>query len=295
MAELTQAVLRDWFQQTTGPVSLEKAKRELNVSPSAYNKLRVYFGRLVKEGVAEHVGDKDGIYRLIEDEPEDVDIFAKETFADIILPFDLHHYALLERGQMIQIAGSPGSGKTAICLQTAYLNGLAGQSEVFYWGTKEAGRKGLIERLRGIDPGIEPPLPFHLKVLRLGHATHIAKHPNAIHIIDYLDLDDTAYMIGRELKQIVDALDEGVAIVAIQKPFHRDEGLGGIYTLKTPQIILALDKERIRITKHKAVPNNGLNASLKEWKFTVDRTRGGLLVFEDNTAPVIRTESQVPF
>ena len=83
--------------------------------------------------------------------------------------------------------------------------------------------------------------------------------PDAINIVDYLELHDDFYKVGGLLKAISDKLKSGFALVALQKNIGRDEGLGGARSLEKPRLYLAMDHGRTKIVKAKSWADGRLN------------------------------------
>jgi hypothetical protein len=75
--------------------------------------------------------------------------------------------------------------------------------------------------------------------------------PNAVNIIDFLEVHDEFYKIGGLIKAIYDKLTTGIAVIAIQKNKGTDFGLGGMRSLEKARLYLAMEPGKIRIVKGK--------------------------------------------
>ena len=222
--------------------------------------------------------EKEGLrYRKKDTELEDLDIFQESKFAFIKFPFDLDKYVRLTEGGLMVIAGGKDSFKTGLMLNIAHLNMY--DWDVHYFDS-ESGATLLRERLEGIDPDIPNPLPFKLHP-RMSNFSDVIK-PNALNLIDYLDLDSEFQMVGTELRRIREALDKGVAIAGLQKPppyrtkdgklVTRDLGYGGAPTIKHAQVALSLDPGSIKIIASKSRANPKINPKNKTWTYTLNET-----------------------
>ncbi|GAG60382.1 unnamed protein product, partial [marine sediment metagenome] len=153
----------------------------------------------------------------------------------------------------------------ALLYNVAYLNMYDFEEHLF---NSEMGLSQIRERFEAIDPDIPNPPPFHMRHREDNFADVI--EPDAINLIDYLDMDSEVYMIGAELKRILFKLNQGVAIVAIQKPIGRDLGYGAGYSLKSASLYLSMDSHKLKIVKARERTDNSVNPINKTWSFHLD-------------------------
>ena len=245
------------------------------------------YQRLKEHAAAKRI-EKDGLrYRKKDTELNDVDIFQKEKFVFIKYPLDLQNYFRLTEGALMVIAGGKDSWKTGFQLNLAYLNMY--DWEVHYFDS-ESGGTLLGERLYGIDPNLPNPLPFkiHHRVRNFSDVIF----PDALNIIDYLDLGKEFQNVGEELLRIVEALSKGVAIVGLQKPppsrtkdgklIIRDWGYGGISTIHRAQVALSLDKGKLKIVAAKSRANKRVDPVNKTWTFSLDETGSKVIKVDES-------------
>jgi len=88
--------------------------------------------------------------------------------------------------------------------------------------------------------------------------------PNDITIIDYLEINDSFYLIGEEIRMIYDKLDKGIAIIGIQKDPKSDLGRGGTFSL---------EKARLYVTLTSNPPEGGI-AKIEKCKNRVNKLVG---------------------
>ena len=173
---------------------------------------------------------------------------------------------------LIILAGSSGAGKTALLYNIVYMN--MNDFEIHLFSNSEMGEMQIEERFNAIDPNIPDPLPFETW-RREDNFADVIK-PDAINVIDYLDLDNEVFMIGYELKKIIQKLNKGVAIVAIQKPPGRDLGYGAGYSVKSASLYLAMDGPKgrgpgkLKIVKARERAISDVDPLGKTWGFRLD-------------------------
>jgi hypothetical protein len=207
--------------------------------------------RLVKEGVVERHGNKDGVFRRIEKEIERIDYRSAGTDAlPVMLPLDIHKLINIYPGNIITISGTANSGKTAFLLNTVAINMML--FRVVYLSS-EMGNSELKIRLKNFDNVPFDDWKFEAYE-RSNNFADVIK-PGAkptIWIIDYLELLTDFWKVASLLKDIHDKLaGKDIAIVAIQKAPGADTGRGGAFGLEKPRLALAMEAGKIKIVKAK--------------------------------------------
>lgn len=275
MQELTKAIVEEWVRSTTGAFSLKDIHNELDIgSDKGKAHLRIIMKRLKDAGVVVSIGGRDGIYRLVDDEaPEENWQGAERRTINLKFPFELERYIRILPKSLIVVAGAPGAGKTALLYNTVVLNMYDFDEHLF---NSESGLTQIQERFDAIDPDIPKPAPFHIRHREDNFADVI--EPDAINLIDYLDMDSEVYMIGAELKRILYKLNDGVAIVAIQKPVGRDLGYGAGYSLKSASLYLSMDNGKLKIVKARERADNSVNPINKAWTFRLNNNGAKFIV-----------------
>jgi hypothetical protein len=152
--------------------------------------------------------------------------------------------------------------------------------EVVYFSS-EMGATELQARLKKFN------IPMHewKKVIWKERASDFAAmiRPNAINIIDFMEVHEDFFKVGLFIKQIFDKLDKGIAFIALQKNKGRDEGLGGMRSLEKARLYLSMEPGRIKIVKGKnwksdIINPNGLSRKYKlggGCNFVVEKDRNG--------------------
>jgi len=239
--------IEQWISVTTGDMSMTECDKELGiVTKRDKDNRRQIFHRLIGKEI-EKVGTKNGVFRRINKDCEDLDfINADTTPFDISFPMGIHELVTLYRKSLVVIAGEPNAGKTAYCLNLAKKN--IDKQNIIYFSS-EMGASELKIRLQKFNKPLEDWRPIKFK-LRTGNFTDVID-PNGLNIIDYLEVSKDFFEVGGLLTEIFNALDGGVAVVAIQKPRGRETGIGGERTLDKARLYLSISSGVLTIVKGK--------------------------------------------
>lgn len=268
MPELTEGQIADWVITTTGIFHIMRAlDGNVEDTPQARSHLRVIFHRLKDKGLVEPVSARgDGWYRKIEKEALDIDLVnADETkIVPLKLPFELHKHALLRPKNIMVVAGSKSAGKTAFIHNILKLNMGNPNYPITLYDT-QIGKEAL--KMRFMNTGIPIPPPFAVKRRYAYFADPIK--PNEISIIDFIRVDtEGSFKVADEMKAIRDKLEEGIAIIALQKPRGRDEAYGGAYSAFDVELYLSLDRNRLKIVYCKNPADPTVNPENMIWTFS---------------------------
>jgi hypothetical protein len=193
---------------------------------------------MIEAGSVKKVGDKDGVYCRVQNEVEEIDIFAEDVrYHRVLLPLGLNELVRIMEKNIIIVAGGSDAGKTAFMLNVAALNMYDHQVTYF---SSEMGPLELRSRLEYF----EHPLKDWKKMRFLARSTNFADaiDPTGVNIIDYLEIHDNFYLVGQLIKDIFDRLEKGLAFIAIQKPTGRDTALGGERSLDKARLYLSLER-----------------------------------------------------
>lgn len=185
------------------------------------------------------------------------------SMLDIALPLSIHEYANLPPRSMVGVAGETSSGKTSFLLEMAELNVLTQPKRVYYFYMEMSEAKMM---LRCED------FPLLVKAWKDGKFYPVMQtdfefpdviQPDAINLIDYLDRDDDAFMIGQDIKNLYKPLNSGIVVYALQKPHGRDTGFGGNMSIKLSNLYIALDK---KYETEEATHGKAKIVKCKDWK-----------------------------
>jgi len=208
----------------------------------------VIFTRFVKEGLLERVGEKRGCYRRVDRSEETINfVDCPETnlYSVFKYPLGLESYYRPMPKNINVVSGCPDSGKTAFLLNIAYLN--QEKYEIFYFSS-EMGALELKDRLSKFDIPLDQ---WKCKFIERSSNIVDVIRPDAVNIIDYLELCTDVFRVGEYLKSIHDKLKTGICIIALQKPFGRDLGRGAEFSMEKPRLYLSMKRGTLKIVKCK--------------------------------------------
>jgi hypothetical protein len=242
------AEIREFITLQESYIDLTFAYRTLHLlTKEEKNNAMVIFNRLCKEGLIKKTGR--GCYELVKEIEESfIDLESADTKTlPVKLPLGICDLVKIMPKNIIMIAGESNSGKTAFLLNVAARN--MEKHEVIYFSSEMGGAE-LKERLQNYDR-----IPFsewnHCTFIERASDFDVAIRPNAVNIIDFLEIHDEFYKIGGYIKKIFDKLENGIAIIAIQKNKGRDEGLGGARSIEKARLYLSMAPGTIKIIKAK--------------------------------------------
>jgi hypothetical protein len=255
--------VREWVLSTTGPFF----STEVNFCPQLSTRegrknLSEILRRLVVDRIIERYGNRNGYFRLIDRTAEEID-FVNASTESLWLhwPFQIERYVKTLPKNIIVIAGEPNSGKTALLLNFIKQNM---QDHDIHYFSSEMGPIELRSRLEKFDIPLTD-WKFTPKE-RSSNFSDVIK-PDAINVIDYLEISDDFYRVGGMIREIYDKLKSGIAIIALQKNPNTDVGLGGMRSLEKARLYLAMEQGRLKIVKAKnwqtSLNPNGLGIDFK--------------------------------
>jgi hypothetical protein len=237
--------IRNFMEVTEGNVEVTHLYRSIGLVTESNKKAGLMaLHRLVKEGALAKV--RPGIYRLItEDAPRlrlsDVAKIGGEI--PMCYPFGLEKWFVTFPKTVVLVGGEPDSGKTAMLLNIARMN--FHLAPIYYW-TSEMGLPELADRVSNFEDYIPGEWDKHVKFYERSEqfADVVGLYPDAIHIIDNLEMDDEFYKVGGLINEIFRALDKGVAIIGLHKDPGKSWALGGMGSAKRPRLYFTLEPKK---------------------------------------------------
>jgi len=205
--------------------------------------------RFVKDGIIEGAGNRNGQFRRIDTEVEEMDFMsAKAETVNIWLPFGLDEKVEIMPGNIIVVAGSPDSGKTGLLLNIIREN--MREFETHYFNS-EMGSSELKKRLSNFDDLTLDMWNFKAWERSDNFGDVIKPGKGKINIIDFLEIHDNFYEVGGKLAEIHKKLKGAIAFVALQKNPGSKMGLGGFRSAEKPRLYLSMDSGVLSIAKAK--------------------------------------------
>lgn len=256
------ALLEQWVENHKGETfDLDTVYRQLQIfNRENRNYITTILSKLVHKGVLEKT---NRIYRYIDNTCKHIDwVSASENNTlDVHWPYGIKDNSkfgfdgrvIVSPGDIIVIAGTSNMGKTAFCLNFLWEN-MDSFPCTLMGNEYTAGKfKRRVKRMDWKNPLKEDGSPkFELIERRSGWKDII--RPNNINIIDWVNLEDNFYQIGKVIEGIQEPLDGGIALISIQKDETKQMGLGGHFSEDLASFYLLVDYQRLTIRK------------VKEWK-----------------------------
>ena len=277
---------REFAEKTHGTFESWQVEKFLQLSTTNDKKACLAeLGRLQKQGILERVGGRNGVYRRIDSEYEYIDFLNAPTEEfDITLPLGLSEIVCTYPKNIIVVAGVQNAGKTCFMLNVVKMN--MDRHNVWYWSS-EMGASELRMRLEKFDI---PLTAWKFKPAERSSCFSDIIQADDINVIDYLEVEDNFFMVGKELKAIYEKLNTGIALVALQKDKHKEYGRGATFGLEKPRLYVTLDHSVAKIVKAKNWrgvnnPNgkicnvrivNGSDLSGDEWHRQSDEEDAGI-------------------
>ena len=244
--------VRGYADVTSGAFGITSIFRELHfVTNSEKSAVRVALHRLVKDGFLARDGKKDGIYRKIEHECDEIDWKDAPTDPmNIYLPMDLHNLVNIYPGNVIVVAGRSNAGKTAWMFDAA--KGNQDRYPVHYFTSEMGGTETRVRLMKHEGAtGALTADDWKFKLYERSSNFADVMRKDCINIIDYLEVGDEFYKVGSIIKDIWDKLGLGLAFIALQKNAGAELGRGGAFGTEKPRLYLSVDDGIIKIVKAK--------------------------------------------
>lgn len=265
--------IRSWVEGTEGNFEVTRVQKELGlVTDSNKKAVKTALSRLTKEGVLARI--KPGIYRVTANEVQILKLSDAAMVGEEIpmkYPLGFEKWFITYPKTVVLFAGEPDAGKTAMLLNVAKLNMHLGP--IRYW-TSEMGLSELYSRVSKIEG-------FNIKewdekvvfAERDADFEDVVKlYPDAIHIIDNLEVHEDFWIVGGLIDKIWKALDRGVAVIGLHKDPAKKYGSGGMASVKRPRLVVELKGKRgggniAEVTKAKNWRDQHTNIKGKQIEF----------------------------
>jgi hypothetical protein len=257
--------IREWVMSTNGVFLSSDVHKCLHLSSrQKLENASEIFRRLCDEGLIVRHGSKAGCFRTIDGTCDDIDWqnASLSDALDVRYPFAIDDYFLTLPKNIIIVAGQVDAGKTAFLLDFVRRN--MSKHEVYYFNS-EMGEVEMKSRLEKFEL---PPdkWRFYPKSRSSNFADVI--RPDAINVIDFLEIYKDFYEIGGHIRDIHDRLNKGIAVIAIQKNPNTDMGLGAMRSMKKARLYLAMEPGKLKIVKAKNW-RNSINPKNLEIEFKI--------------------------
>jgi hypothetical protein len=267
MDKLTSAI-RMWVTENPGrKFDSRLLDDDIGVYTSADKNHRWHVIRtLEKEGLVEKYGRghrvvMDGLVKL------DWKSASEKDIMNILLPFDIHELVNILPKNIIALGGEKEAGKTAMCLDFVRLN--MNKYNMHYYSS-EMGELELKYRLMGFErQGIIQLSDWNFESYERAFDFHdaVARNPNDIHVIDFLEIHRDFYEIAGLIFNIWNKLNKGVAFIAIQKNPGAKLPRGGSGAFEKARLAMLLDRNKLTIEAAKNWKDSKINPRGRAWTF----------------------------
>lgn len=198
-----------------------------------------------EKGVIESHPSKNGCYRQIVSELEPIDWRnAPATPLSLKWPLGLESLVDIYCGNTAVVAGDANSGKSSFAFNFIEMN--MNEFEIDYYSS-EMGDSELGLRL-GKFPNVNQ-WKFNAYE-RSTNWSDVVK-PDNISVIDFLEILDEFWQVGKIISSIHQKLVNGMALIMIQKSPGAGLGRGASFGTEKPRLYLTLESGRAKIVKAK--------------------------------------------
>jgi hypothetical protein len=236
--------IEEWVTNSTGSFTVDQIDKEFCLTTrQAKNNRSVCLNRMLRNKLIIKDKRAKGKYHVLDTHvefinPKDI----KEIPFGINLPFDLHKFCSIPQKAIIIFAGSSNAGKTALILNTLKLN-LKAEYAKFYL-MSEMGAGEYVDRLKCFrDTTLDDWDSVKAAEKSCGF-NGIIEHYNkdGLTCVDFLEEIDGEYArMGSQIREIYDALGNGIALIAIQKRSDQEYGRGGEATAEKSRLYAIID------------------------------------------------------
>ena len=279
---------REYIGVTDGWFELQQLYRELHlVTRKDQGAAKITVKREYDKGFIEKHGTKNGVYRKPNYELEEIDVLsADDKPVKIYLPLELHKHVALYHGDVVIVAGKWNAGKSAFLLECAKLN--MNEWDTWFFTSEMKGPR-FRKRLKLMEGTTVDQFAENVTIRGRDGGFHDVIQPDALNLVDYLQINEDFYRVGAQIREIAEKLDQGVAIVALQKDAAATYGYGGQKGLQRPTLYLTIDDGVVKIVKAKdwvtSSNPNGKVQKFKLYKGVNFQAEGILHHQEDDVAP----------
>jgi hypothetical protein len=223
--------------------------------------------RLKRDGVIEPSGRMAGEYRRVNKDLVEIDFKGAPTDkVELNWPFELERLVHTYPKNLVVVSGESDAGKTAFLLNFVEMN--MERHRINYFSS-EAGPTEMRSRLENFDRPLDTWTFFPSE--RAGDFADVIR-PNEVNVIDFLDVVEDFFLVGKFMKQIFDKLDKGVCVIAIQKNKGTDLGVGGARSIEKARLYVSMSRNtdgtsRLKIIKGKnwVDPRRNPNGRYKDY------------------------------
>lgn len=185
-------------------------------------------------------------------------------YFNIKWPFELEKYVKIPHRCVVVVGGVSNQGKTTFAHNIINLNWKEHNIVLF---DSENSDVELDERFANYPSSDQ--WPDDLVRDRTANFSDCIE-PDYINIIDYLEVQDQFWLIGRYLREIRDALKDGIAVVLVQKGERAKLPLGKEFSRHLARMVITIDRGKLTVVKGKAKADKTIDPNNMKWSFRLD-------------------------
>lgn len=276
--QLSYDTVLQWVSLATGLFNTKQIWAELNIISSegkAY--LRVCLNRMVEAGVVVKTS-VDGTFRRIDNERKPIEWGTADATAtfNVKWPFELEKYVCMYPKSLAIIAGSKQEGKTTFLYNFIKLNlTLASKYKIELFNS-ETGKEQMQDKFFNLGVASDSPFAVYERYDNFADILD----PDAITVIDYLDMNSEFYMAGVEIDNIFRKLNNGICIIGMQIPppmvsiykgvkkvVSRDYAYGGGTTAKRAFVYVSMSNHILKLKHAKKPANPKIHPENMMWSY----------------------------
>jgi hypothetical protein len=252
--KLTKSIVEEWLKTVTGSFHYSKIL-DGRVSPESFGHLRKIMHDLVKERKIKSLGQHDGIYKIIKEiKPVRWHDADESEYSELVFPwshedcssFGLEDAINLSPGDLIVVSGVSNTGKSGYVLNLLGENidkhtcVLMGNEYTSLDGQPSPKFKRRLKRMTWVEWfNGSGESKFELLPVRSDFEDYVK--PDCLNIIDWINLTDQFYQIGKIIEDVKAALGRGLAIVVLQKEEEAKLARGRGFTRDLADVYLTID------------------------------------------------------
>ena len=232
--------VREWILLQNGNFSATQILQTLHITTKEEKKnLTVILSRLCnKEKIIEPFGDNRGNYRTKTIDKTPMDLLNEDEVqdVDIDLPINLNDMCVISPGNIIVVAGSKSSGKTAFMMNAAWDN--QDKFEIVYLNS-EMHPTEFKKRMKKFAP---------LNKWKItGYQCHnnfedfIDGDRKKIFFVDYLEVHENFFEIAKPIRKIHEKLGDAICFIGVQMKAGATLGRGGDFSAEKARLYLTMD------------------------------------------------------
>jgi len=249
--EFSQAELERWIREDATGKFHNNEVMDGQVKPELRSHIPQMMKRAREKGLAVPIDGKHGWWRPADTSLEEICWWdgESEIGENLVLPMGLNKYCYIPQPSLILLSGKYNAGKTAWCINLVNCNLEKWENKLDFYVSE--GAEMMHEKFKNLNSYIPTPPPFKM-YRRTEHFSDVI-NPNNLSVIDYLRVNmEQTYAIGNELFRIFNKLEDGIAVVAMQKPpGDRKLAFGGASTAFEPALYIGMDKDVLGFEKIK--------------------------------------------